>query len=189
MTLSKNMAAPIEMETERLYLRQWKATDRGPFSALNSDPRVMEFFPSPLTRAESDAMAERCQLLIEERGWGFWAVESKATREFIGLVGLHTPSPELPFSPCIEVGWRLAFNHWGKGFASEAAKEALRVGFNLLDLKEIVSFTTIGNFRSRAVMKRLGMQESGTFEHPEVPESSALRQHCLYRLSRDSYES
>lgn len=177
------MADLIEIETDRLRLRQWLPTDRKPFAALNSDSRVMEFFPSLLTCAESDAMADRCQSLIEERGWGFWAAECKATREFIGFVGLHTPSAELPFSPCVEVGWRLAFQHWGKGFATEAASEALRVGFQLLHLREIVSFTTLGNRRSRAVMERLGMRESGIFEHPHVQESSGLRQHCLYRLS------
>lgn len=179
----QKMADLIEFETERLRLRQWLPADRESFAALNSDSRVMEFFPSLLTRAESDAMADRCQSLIKERGWGFWAAEYKATREFIGFVGLHTPSAELPFSPCVEVGWRLAFQHWGKGFATEAASEALRVGFQLLHLREIVSFTTLGNRRSRAVMERLGMRESGTFEHPHVPESSGLRQHCLYRLS------
>jgi len=181
------MVEVIEFETERLCLRQWKPADREPFAALNSDARVMEFFHSPLTRLESDAMADRCQLLIEERGWGFWAAESKDTQEFIGFVGLHIPSAGLPCSPCVEIGWRLAFQHWGKGLASEAARGALHVGFQLLGLLEIVSFTTIGNRRSRAVMERLGMWESGTFVHPQVPESSSLRRHCLYRLSREHY--
>jgi RimJ/RimL family protein N-acetyltransferase len=181
------MAELIELETRRLLLRKWRPADCEPFAALNADARVMEFFPSPLTRSESDAMADRCRLLIEERGWGLWAIESKATWEFIGCVGLHKPSVESPFFPCVEVAWRLAFHHWGKGLASEAAKEALRVGFDLLGLQEIVSFTAVGNLRSRAVMERLGMRESGTFEHPQVPEDSGLRQHCLYRLSRESY--
>lgn len=176
------MAELIEVETERLRLRQWRPADRDPFAAMNADPRVMEYFPATLTRPESDAMADRCQSLIEEQGWGFWATECKATHAFIGFVGLHRPSSELPFSPCIEVGWRLALAHWGKGFASEAAKEALRVGFHLLGLKEIVSFAAVGNFRSRAVMERLGMRESGTFDHPQVPEGLGLRCHCLYRL-------
>lgn len=183
------MVEVIEVETERLRLRQWKPTDRAPFAALNADSKVMEFFPSPLTRVESDTMADRCQSLIEERGWGFWAAEAKATQEFIGFVGLHTPSAELPFSPCVEVGWRLAFQHWGKGFASEAAREAIRVGFQFLGLREIVSFTTVRNLRSRAVMERLGMRASGTFEHPQVPESSGLRQHCLYRLEGSSHDA
>lgn len=97
-------------------------TDRDPFAALNSDPRVMEFFPTPLTRAESDAMADRCESLIHECGWGFWAAELKTNGRFIGFVGLHTPSAQLPFSPCVEIGWRLAYEHWGKGLASEAAR-------------------------------------------------------------------
>jgi len=179
------MAELFEPETSRLRLRQWRFADREPFAALNADPRVMEFFPRVLTRSESDAMAERCQLLIETRGWGFWAAESKATGEFIGFVGLHIPSAELPFSPCVEIGWRLAFRYWGQGLASEAATAALHVGFGSLGLKEIVSFTTLRNHRSRAVMERLGMRESGTFEHPQIPDGSALRQHCLYRLPQE----
>lgn len=181
------MAELIEVETERLRLRQWRPTDREPFAALNADLRVMEFFPSTLTRDESDAMADRCQLLIEERGWGFWAAECKGTGEFIGYVGLHIPSAELPISPCVEIGWRLAFCHWGKGLASEAAREALRVSFHRLGLKEIVSFAAVGNLRSRAVMERLGMRDSGTFENPHAPENISLRTLCLYRLTYDSY--
>jgi RimJ/RimL family protein N-acetyltransferase len=181
------MTELIEIETERLRLRQWQAADREPFAALNADPRVMEFFPSPLTRRDSDALADRCQSLIEERGWGFWAAELKNTRAFIGFVGLHTPAAELPFSPCVEIGWRLAFQHWGQGLATEAATQALRIGFDVLGLQEIVSFTALVNRRSRAVMERLGMRESGTFEHPQAPKSSPLRQHCLYRLSAESH--
>lgn len=177
------MAELIEFETERLRMRQWKLSDHEPFAALNSDPRVMAFFPSLLTRSDSDAMAEHCQSLIDERGWGFWAAESKATQEVIGFVGLHVPIPELPFSPCVEVGWRLAFQYWGKGFATEAARGALRVGFERLSLPEIVSFCAVHHLKSRAVMERLGMRESDTFEHPSLPVSSMLRQHCLYRLS------
>lgn len=183
------MADLIEFETERLRLRQWKAADRKPFAALNADPRVMEFFPALLTHAESDALADRCELLIQERGWGFWAVEVKDVGDFIGFVGLHTPSALLPFSPCVEIGWRLAFEHWGNGLASEAARGALRVGFQSLGLEEIVSFTAVENRRSRAVMERLGMRESGTFDHPQVPENSPLRLHSLYRLSRSSYDA
>jgi RimJ/RimL family protein N-acetyltransferase len=179
------MTGLIEFETERLRLRQWLPTDREPFSALNADSRVMEFFPAPLDRATSDTMADRCESLITERGWGFWAAETKDSHEFIGFVGLHIPTPELPFSPCVEIGWRLAFQYWSKGFATEAAHGALRVGFDSLELLEIVSFTSVFNLRSRAVMKRLGMQEIGEiFEHPNVPVGSPLRQHCLYRLSR-----
>ena len=178
----------IEFDTKRLRLRQWCTTDRDLFAALNADPKVMEFYPVPLSRAESDAMANRCQGLIAERGWGFWAVEIKDTQEFVGFVGLHTPAPELPFSPCVEVGWRLAAKHWGKGFATEAARGSLRIGFERLGLPEIVSFTSVRNVRSRAVMERLGMcQVEETFEHPAIPMGSVLREHCLYRLSRGQW--
>jgi RimJ/RimL family protein N-acetyltransferase len=172
----------IEPATKRLVLRQWRSLDRTPFAELNADPRVMEFFPSPLTREQSDAMADRCEALISERGWGFWAVELRTSGSFIGFVGLHIPAAQLPFSPCTEVGWRLAFDYWGYGFATEAAQAALRVGFEVLGLEEIVSFTTVANLKSRAVMERLGMKESGIFEHPSVPAGSSLREHCLYRL-------
>ncbi len=186
----KKMAEPIEFNTDRLRLRQWRGADREPFAALNADPKVMEFFPAPLDRAASDAMADRCQALIAERGWGFWAVELKHTNEFIGFVGLHIPSAELPFSPCVEVGWRLALRYWGKGFATEAARGSLRVGFELLGLPEIVSFAAVHNVKSRAVMERLGMREAvSTFEHPGVPADSPLRQHCLYRLSREQWRT
>ena len=147
-------------------------------------PTLLRNMAACLTRAESEALADRCQSLIQERGWGLWAAELKASREFIGFVGLHIPSAELPFSPCVEIGWRLSFSHWGKGLASEAARGALRIGFTFLGLDEIVSFTAVGNSRSRAVMERLNMCESGTFGHPQVPEGSSLRLHCLYRLPR-----
>jgi RimJ/RimL family protein N-acetyltransferase len=181
---TKQMVDPIEFETDRLLLRQWKHADREPFAALNADARVMEFFPAPLTRAESDVVADRCESLIRARGWGLWAAELKASREFIGFVGLNTPTAELPFSPCVEIAWRLSCSHWGKGLASEAARGVLRIGFNSLGFNEIVSFMAVGNFRSRAVMERLNMCESGTFEHPQVAEGHSLRLHCLYRLPR-----
>lgn len=184
------MAELIEFETDRLLLRQWIPSDRRPFAVLNADPEVMKYFPSPLNRAESDAMADRCEALIEERGWGFWAAELKDGVPFIGFVGLHVPSADLPFSPCIEIGWRLAGAFWGKGFATEAAQAALRAGFEVLKLPEIVSFTPVTNTRSRAVMERLGMQlDSATFEHPGVPLESGLREHCLYRLGRERWGS
>jgi RimJ/RimL family protein N-acetyltransferase len=174
----------VEVETERLRLRQWQGSDYEPFAALNADPGVMEFFPSTLTRAESDALADRCAGLIRAQGWGPWAVELKRSGTFVGLVGLLAPSRELPFSPCVEVLWRLAPEHWGKGLASEAARAACEFGFRSLQLPEVVSFTAVGNRRSRGVMERLGMQLSGTFEHPALPAEHPLRLHCLYRLER-----
>ena len=181
------MPEPITLETPRLRLRQWLAQDRAPFAALNADLQVMEFFPAVRTRAESDQMAGICQALMDERGWGFWAAELKETQQFIGFVGLHVCSALLPFSPCVEIGWRLAAPYWGQGLATEAAKASLDCGFHRLGLAEIVSFTAVPNLRSRAVMERLGMQASGTFEHPQVPEGHPLRLHHLYRLARENY--
>lgn len=178
------MPEPRIHETDRLWLRPWRADDRAPFAALNADPRVMAHFPALLTRAESDAVADRCAAAIDERGWGLWAVERKDVGAFVGFVGLHTPHPDLPFAPCVEIGWRLAHDHWGQGFATEAARRALEVGFGTLGLDEIVAYTAVGNERSRAVMARLGMTASGTFDHPLVPTASPVRRHVLYRLRR-----
>ena len=180
----------VEFDTERLRLRQWIETDREPFARLSADPRVMEFFPNVLDRAASDAMVDRLQALIAERGWGLWAVETQAERQFIGFVGLHIPKVDLPCSPCVEIGWRLACEYWGKGYATEAARGALKVGFDRLNLLEIVSFTATINRRSRAVMERLGMNlAADTFEHPIVPAGHILREHVLYRLSREEWQS
>ncbi|MEJ2404782.1 MAG: GNAT family N-acetyltransferase [Candidatus Thiodiazotropha sp.] len=178
----------LEFETERLLLRQWRKADLAPFAALNADHRVMRYFPQPLSRTQSDEMAERCRGLIAERGWGLWAAELKATGSFIGFIGLHRPIPQLPCAPCTEIGWRLGFDYWGRGLATEAARGALRVGFKTLGFEEIVSFTALGNRRSRAVMERLGMVlQAQTFEHPLVPRGSPLREHCLYRLAREHW--
>jgi RimJ/RimL family protein N-acetyltransferase len=180
------MTKLIEFETDRLYLRQWVEADKEPFARLNADSRVMEYFPSLLDRAASDAMVDRLQALIFDRGWGLWAVESKQDKQFIGYVGLHIPKADLPFSPCVEIAWRIAFDYWGKGYASEAARGALKVGFEQLCLPEIVSFTAITNRRSRQVMERLGMiQEPKTFEHPSLEDGHPLREHFLYRLARE----
>jgi len=171
----------MEFNTEGLRLRPWRASDCEPFAALNADPRVMEFFPAMLDRPASDAAVARCQARIAERGWGLWAAEIRSSTESIGFVGLQVPFARLPFSPCVEIGWRLAFPHWGKGFASEAARGALRIGFEQLQLSEIVSFTAVINRRSRAVMERLGMQEAKTtFQHPNIPEDSPVREHSTH---------
>ena len=179
----------IEFETERLRLRQWRTADHQPFAALNADPDVMEFFPKILDRTESDTLADRIEAHISKNGWGLWAAELKADHDFIGYVGLSSPRPELPFSPAVEIGWRLSKQNWGQGFATEAARDALRVGFESLELPEIVSFTSVGNLRSRAVMERLGMTASDEFDHPNISPGNSLRRHCLYRLSREEWES
>jgi RimJ/RimL family protein N-acetyltransferase len=180
--------APIEFETRRLVLRQWRATDRKPFAALNADPLVMAHFMAPWTRAQSDGMAEHCEAFIAKNRWGPWACEIKATGEFIGCVGLQVPEDDLPFSPCVEILWRLAHAHWHQGFATEAARGGMRIGFEVLEFAEIVAFTVPANTRSRAVMERLGMQMDATlFEHPRVPRGHRLRTHCNHRLSRDAW--
>jgi len=143
----------------------------------------MEFFPALQSYAGSLASIDAWQAQFASQGWSNWAVELKASGEFIGFVGLSTPRRPLPCSPCVEIGWRLAHAHWGVGLATEAARGALVVGFERIGLPEIVSFTAVGNHRSRAVMERIGMSNANEdFEHPGVPEGNALRLHCLYRL-------
>ena len=187
------MTAPVILDTPRLRLRQWRDGDLAPFARMNADPRVMEHFPAPLERAVSDAVATRLRDEIAERGWGFWAVEAKdqageGKGRFIGFTGLRIPAVPLPIGPCVEIGWRLAHEHWGRGYASEAARAALDYGFEVLGLAEIVSFTALRNVRSQAVMQRIGMAHRGeVFEHPGVAPGHPLRSHCLYRLERDDW--
>ncbi|NDV23603.1 GNAT family N-acetyltransferase [Desulfovibrio sp. JC022] len=177
-------------KTKRLILRGWKPSDYAPLARINADPDVMRYFYAPLSKAESDANADAINALIEERGWGFWAVEIPGVAPFIGFVGLHVPIVKLPFSPCVEVGWRLDKQFWGHGYATEAARFALNYGFTELDLDEIVAFTAIENSPSQAVMKRLGMAyNSETFEHPSVPRNSSLRKHVLYRMTREDWRA
>ncbi|MBX3659460.1 MAG: GNAT family N-acetyltransferase [Ramlibacter sp.] len=182
--------APSLLTSARVRLRPWADADRAPFAALNADPEVMAHFPARLSRAQCDEMVDRISHFIEENGWGFWAADRLAADgtppQFMGFVGLNRPMADLPFKPCVEIGWRLARPFWGQGLASEAAQLALRVGFDSLGLDEIVAFTAVGNQRSRAVMHRLGLQESPgeRFEHPSVPVGHPVRPHCLYRLPR-----
>ena len=179
------------LTTARLLLRPWRADDLPAFAALNADPRVMEFFPAPLTGAESDQLAARIRSHLETRDFGLWAVEAPRTAPFIGFVGLSTISAALPFAPAVEVGWRLAHQHWGRGYASEAARAVLDFGFGALGLAEVISFTSVQNQRSRAVMQRLGMIHSPgeDFEHSALPVGHLLRPHVLYRLSAAHHAS
>ncbi|MCL4105963.1 UNVERIFIED_CONTAM: hypothetical protein GTU68_058269 [Idotea baltica] len=157
---------------------------------MSADKEVMEYFPSTLSRIESDTLAEKCQLQLAETGWGVWAVELSETEQFIGIIGLNVPSKNLSFSPCVEILWRIARPYWGSGYATEGARAALRVGFEELNLQEIVSFAVVKNHRSRAIMEKLKMTNAGkTFDHPEVPTSSDLKEHCLYRILRKEYYS
>lgn len=174
------------LTTERLVLRQWVESDLDPFAALNADREVMEFFPAPLTRAESDALAQRARSDLDRKGYGLWALEVSATREFIGFTGLAWQTFPARFTPALEVGWRLARAAWGHGYASEAAVAAMAHGFATVDVDEIVSITARGNIRSRRVMERLGMayDPADDFLHPRVPDSSPLKAHVLYRRPR-----
>lgn len=176
---------PIHLETSRLLLRRWCPADRAPFAALNADPLVMRYFPAPLTQAESDALADRIQSHFDQHGFGLWAVERKNLCPFLGFVGLAIPRFEAPFTPCVEVGWRLARDHWGQGYAPEAARAALDWGFQHLKIPEIVSFTAHQNLPSRRVMEKLGMTHHphDDFDHPLLPINHPLRPHVLYRLS------
>jgi RimJ/RimL family protein N-acetyltransferase len=176
------------LSSERVRLRRWRQADREPFAAMNADPRVMEFFRSPLSRADSDAMVDRIERHFDKRHYGLWAIEVPGVAAFIGFAGLMLAEFEAPFTPCVEIGWRLAFEHWGHGYASEAARLALGCGFNVLALPEIVSFTSATNHRSRAVMERLGMRRNPAddFDYPSLPEGHPLRPHVLYRLAADS---
>jgi ribosomal-protein-alanine N-acetyltransferase len=181
-------AIPV-IETDRLVLREWREADLEPFAALNADPRVVEFLPQALRREESDALVERIGRHWAEDGVGQWAVERREDGAFIGFTGLALQAFEAPFTPVVEVGWRLAAEAWGHGYATEAARAALRFGFVTRSLDEIVSFTVPANIRSRAVMERIGMTRdpADDFDHPRLPVGSPLRRHVLYRLSRASW--
>ncbi|MBS1828611.1 MAG: GNAT family N-acetyltransferase [Acidobacteria bacterium] len=170
------------IETPRLKLRLWRDSDRAPFAELNADPEVMRHFPATLTRAGSDDLVDRIERHYERHGFTVYAAERKDSGEFIGFIGLAAPEWEAYFTPCVEIGWRLAAKHWNQGFATEGARAALRYGFEVLGLKEIVSFAVVGNVASRRVMEKIGMRYEGEFDHPRLPEGHALRRHVLYRV-------
>jgi ribosomal-protein-alanine N-acetyltransferase len=174
------------LTSERLLLRPWRDSDLAPFAVLNADPEVMEHFPAPLTPVETAAMVARMRAALAEHGFGWWAVEVPGAASFIGFIGLSVPSFQAPFTPCVEVGWRLAREHWGRGYATEGARAALRFGFEELGLAEVVAFTTTTNTRSQAVMHRLGMTRDAAddFDHPRLPAGHRLARHVLYRLRR-----
>jgi RimJ/RimL family protein N-acetyltransferase len=180
------MTSPPTIRTPRLHLRLWRDEDLPAFAALNTDPRVMEWLPRPLDRAESDARVSRMRDHFARHGFGFWAVEAPGVADFIGSVGLAVPDFEAHFTPCVEVGWRLAHEHWGKGYATEAARAALDFGFRQLALEEIVAFTVPANRRSRGVMERIGMSRTPAddFDHAALREGHPLRPHVLYRATR-----
>lgn len=157
---------------------------------MNADPRVMEWFPRMLSAQESAAMADVIDARMSAQGWGLWAVEVPGVAEFIGLVGLNPADDALGY-PAVEVGWRLAAEHWGRGYAPEGARASLAYGFETLALDEIVSFTSVGNAKSRRVMEKIGMtrERGADFDHPRVPQESPLCRHVLYRIGRSAFEA
>jgi RimJ/RimL family protein N-acetyltransferase len=169
------------ISTPRLILRNWTDEDKPYFAAMNADLRVMEFFPKLSTREESDAMVDRIKKIISERGFGFWCVEIPGAIKCAGFIGLSIPRFESDFTPCLEIGWRLSFEQQGKGYATEGAMAAMDYAKNVLQEKEIFSFTVVKNMRSRNVMEKIGMKYEKDFLHPSVPDDSPVKLHVLYR--------
>jgi RimJ/RimL family protein N-acetyltransferase len=175
-------------ETDRLILRTWKESDRAAFARMNAAPRVMEFMPQVLSAEESHRLVERIEAHFREHGFTLFAAERKQTGEFIGFIGLAVPAFEASFTPCVEIGWRLAAEHWGEGLATEGARAVVRHAFEAVGLESMVSFTVPANVRSRRVMEKLGMTHHPTddFDHPRLPDEHPLKPHVLYRLARRS---
>ena len=159
-------------------------------ASINADSTVMKYYPKLLSRQESNAAVEKFKSLISKNGWGFWAVESTRDRSFIGLVGLHKPAYKLPFGPCVEIGWRLARASWGQGYATEAGTACLDFAFGELELSEVFAFSSVPNMKSRAVMERLDMENiQANFDHPTVPHNSPLREHVVYKIDSQKWQS
>ena len=175
--------ALVPRRTERLVLRRWRETDRAAFHALNVDPRVMETIGPVMNRVESDGFMDRIEQRFDEHGFGLWCVELEG--EAIGFTGFMAPW----FREGVEIGWRIRADHWGHGYATEAARECLRHGFDELGFSEVISFTVASNASSRRVMEKLGLEYDPTedFDHPGVPEGSPLREHVLYRMTASQY--
>jgi RimJ/RimL family protein N-acetyltransferase len=178
----------MDLGMERVALRQWLDSDLDPFAEMNGDPEVMRYFPAPLTREQSEILLTRQRELIASRGWGLWALDVEGA--FAGFVGLAVPSFDAPFTPCVEIGWRLRREFWGRGIAYRGALRALTYGFNVLSLPEIVSFTAAVNARSRRLMERLGFvhETMGDFDHPLISDGHELRRHVLYRKQAGKQE-
>lgn len=187
--VNSNPGEPLRLETERLILREWKDSDLEPFAAMNADPKVMEYFPKLYNRDETAGMIERIMARYAESGICLWATEEKSSGNFIGFIGLARPTFDEHFTPCVEIGWRLAHSVWGKGYAPEGAREALRDGFERLDLDEIVAMTAFPNLRSMRVMEKINMHRDtkDDFMHPMLEDGHELKPHVLYRLLRSEW--
>ena len=180
------MTPRVHLTTDRLHLREWSPGDAEAFAAINADPRVMEFFPAALDRAQSDALVERFRAEIATHGYGRYAVADRATGRLLGFAGLGHPDFSAPFLPAVEIGWRLARDAWGQGIATEAARAIRDHAFDALGMDALVSFTAEWNIRSRRVMEKIGMtyDASADFIHPRVPAGHKLARHVLYRLAK-----
>ncbi|MBD3917551.1 GNAT family N-acetyltransferase [Paenibacillus sp. PR3] len=174
----------IYFETARLQLRDWEETDLEPFRRLNADEEVMTYFPKTLSNEETDVFYQSIMSEFQECGFGLYAVEVKESKAFIGFIGFHRPTFEADFTPCIEIGWRLKKEAWGKGYATEGAKACLQYGFNQLGFTDVYSFTAEVNTPSKNVMSKIGMRFIRTFEHPRVEEGSPLKKHVLFHIDR-----
>ncbi|CEG60563.1 GNAT family N-acetyltransferase [Legionella micdadei] len=177
------------ISSHRIRLRTWQPGDKSAFVLMNADKRVMEYFANTLTESETEALIARITSHFERHQFGLWAAELKETGDFIGFIGLSIPTFSSHFTPCVEIGWRLAHAYWGKGLATEGARAVLEYGFNQLNLDEIVSFTTASNQRSRRVMEKIGLthREEDDFNHPNLPLTHPLSRHVLYRLSKSQW--
>lgn len=177
------------IETERLILRKFTSADADAFAAMNADPQVMRYFPGVMSRADSDGFLARLMEMSEQSDVSLYALEMRDTGKMIGFTGLSRPTYETPFTPCVEIGWRLIPSAWGKGLACEAARASLVFGFVDLGLAEIVSFTTVANQPSRKLMERLNMTRdpADDFDHPKLANDHPLVRHVLYRLSLEEW--
>ena len=178
------------METERLILRKWCDADLEPYYQINQDPKVIEFLHGPLKREECQNFINETNRRIDKDGYGLWAIELKENQKLLGFVGLNSPDFAAHFTPCVEVGWRLGSQYWGRGYASEAARLALEIGFKKFNLPKIVSFTVPKNLRSLAVMKKIGLVRdlNGDFFHPKLLLDHRLSRHVLYYLDREEFD-
>ena len=175
------------IDTDRLLLRRWREADREPFAQINADPKVTEFLP-PLSRNESDRLMDRIETHFRAHGFGLYALELRKDHAFIGYVGLSIPTFQAHFTPCVEIGWRLSSNYWGRGLATEGANAVVLHAFGPLGLDALVSFTVPANIRSRRVMEKIGMTHNpkDDFDHPNLAVGHPLRRHVLYRISRSA---
>jgi RimJ/RimL family protein N-acetyltransferase len=175
------------IETERLILRTWKDEDAEAFYRINQDPKVLEFLLGPMSIEEVKKFIREKNEFFNQYKYTLWAVEEKTSHALIGFVGLWNPPWQAPFTPCVEIGWRLGSQYWGQGYAVEAATAVLNYGFNCINFPELVSFTVPLNIRSLRVMEKIGMKRDfkGDFAHPKLPLAHPLSQHVLYRISRE----